>query len=149
MTQPIVRRLDHVAVVVSDTESALTFYRDKLGLRVVASEENERVSVRLTYLDMGNAYLQLVEPFDRDSAIGAWLAKNGEGLHHVCFGADDVAGAVSALSGSNVAPPPQSGRGRPSGFIAADSCPHNVIVEFTQFDHDADVAGTPGWIAGK
>ena len=79
----MIRRLDHIAVVVSDTEQALLHFRDRLGLRVAAVDEPPEVPVRLTYLDLGNTYLQLVEPLDPGHATAVWLAENGEGLHHV------------------------------------------------------------------
>ncbi len=93
-----IRRLDHVAVLVRSTDEALRFYRDRLGLTVHSSEELETPRVRLTYLDAGNAYLQLVEPLTDDSPLSAWLDEHGEGLHHICFGVDDVPAAVASLS---------------------------------------------------
>ena len=86
----MIRRLDHVAVAVADTDVALAYFRDHLGLAVVAVDFPPEVPVKLTYLDLGNTYLQLVEPLDPDHALAAWLATNGEGLHHICFGVDDV-----------------------------------------------------------
>ena len=50
--------------------------------------------MRLTYLDAGNAFLQLVEPLDPASALATWLDEHGEGLHHICFGVDDVPAAA-------------------------------------------------------
>ena len=94
----LLRRLDHVAVVVRDTESALAFYSGKLGLSVASSEEVASPHVKLTYLDAGNAYLQLVEPLDDQSPLARWLDEHGEGLHHICFGVDDVEEAVASLS---------------------------------------------------
>ena len=94
----VVRRLDHVAIVVRSTAEALRFYEEHLGLRVHSSEEIEAPPVRLTYVDTGNAFLQLVEPLDETSSIAGWLSEHGEGLHHVCFGVDDVEQAVTSLS---------------------------------------------------
>jgi methylmalonyl-CoA/ethylmalonyl-CoA epimerase len=51
----LLRRLDHVAVLVRDTEEALRFYHERLGLPLHSSEEIEKPHVRLTYLDAGNA----------------------------------------------------------------------------------------------
>ena len=92
------RRLDHVAVLVRSTDEALEFYAGRLGLRVHSSEVIEQPHVRLTYLDAGNMFLQFVEPLDGDSPLTRWLEEHGEGLHHLCFGVDDVATAVRALS---------------------------------------------------
>ena len=93
------RRLDHVALVVRDTDEALRFYRDRLGLRVASSEELPGQQVRLTHLDAGNAYIQLVEPLQLDSPLQSWLDEHGEGLHHLCFGVDDVDATPGWLDG--------------------------------------------------
>ena len=143
----LVRRLDHVAVVVRDTDAALPFYTSRLGLRVAASEEIPSPHVRLTYIDVGNAYLQLVEPLDAGSPLAAWLEEHGEGLHHVCFGVDDVPSAVAALSDPGAEVALGSGRGRVSSFVsAADS--RGVRIECTEFVHAVDVEATRGWLDG-
>ena len=139
------RRLDHVAIVVRSTESALGFYERRLGLRVHSSEEIEAPHVRLTYLDTGNAFLQLVEPLDPDSPLQAWLDEHGEGLHHICFAVDDVAATVTDLSDDGLAPSLGSGRGRSSAFVQT-SVSNGVRIECTEFDHSDDVAGVAGWI---
>jgi methylmalonyl-CoA/ethylmalonyl-CoA epimerase len=129
----MIRGLDHVAVMVADSEAALRYFRDRLGLRVVAVDEPPEVPVRLTYLDLGNAFLQLVEPLDPDHPTAAWLAANGEGLHHICFGVDDVEDELRRLGPPGAAVPPLgSGRGRPAGFPAGDP-PHGVRIECTTF----------------
>ena len=69
----VLRRLDHVAVLVRSTDDALRFYRDHLGLTVHSSEEIPIPPVRLTYLDAGNAFVQLVEPLEGDSDLAKWL----------------------------------------------------------------------------
>lgn len=89
--------LDHLAIVVPDTEEALRVWRDRLALKVLYSEVVNAGSVRLTHLDLGNTQLQLVEPLTADHPLKAWLAKNGPGLHHLCFKVDDVAQAHAEL----------------------------------------------------
>ena len=141
-----IRRLDHVAIAVRDTDAALERLGGGYALAVVASEEIESPHVRLTYLDCGNAYIQLVEPLDDESPIAEFLAESGEGLHHICFGVDDVAAGAEALSADGTPPAAiGSGRGRPSAFVAGD-LPSGVRVEVTEFDRDQDVEGTPGWL---
>lgn len=136
----MIRRLDHVAVAVRDTEAALAHFRDRLGLEVVAVDEPPEVPVRLTYLDLGNAWLQLVEPLVEDHPLSAWLAEHGDGLHHICFGVDDVVGELERIGPPGIPVPPLgSGRGRPAGFPAGDP-PHGVRIECTQFDRAEDGA---------
>jgi methylmalonyl-CoA/ethylmalonyl-CoA epimerase len=139
------RRLDHVAVAVRDTELALRYFRDRLGLEVARSEELESPRVRLTYLDAGNVYIQLLEPLEPGEPLARWLAENGEGLHHVCFGVDDVLGAARELSADGAAPVAGSGRGRVSAFVPGPP-EHGVLVECTEFRRAEDVDRTPGWL---
>jgi len=142
----ILRRLDHVAFVVRDTEAALGYFRDRLGLRLVSSEEIDRPPVRLSYLDCGNAYIQLVEPRDPTIPLARHLEEHGEGLHHVCFGVDDVSAAAAVLAASG-APPVTlgSGRGRVSAFVPGEM-EHGVVIECTEFRRAEDVDAVRGWI---
>ena len=87
--------LDHLAIVVPDTEEALKVWRDKFGLSVLYSEVVNAGTVRLTHLDLGNTHLQLVQPLTPDHPLQAWLARNGPGLHHFCLKVEDVAEAKS------------------------------------------------------
>ncbi len=144
----LVRRLDHVALVVKSTADALRFYEGDLGLRVQSSEEIESPPVRLTYVDAGNAFLQLVEPLDATSAIATWLEEHGEGLHHVCFGVDDVEQAVSSWSDPGSVVHLGNGRGRVSSFVATERS-HGVRIECTEFDRAEDVDAMPGWLEGS
>jgi methylmalonyl-CoA/ethylmalonyl-CoA epimerase len=144
----LLRRLDHVAILVRSTEDALTFYEGHLGLRMHSSEVVQAPHVRLTYLDAGNAYVQLVEPLDGDSPLGRWLDEHGEGLHHICFGVDDVAAAVASLSDDGAAITLGSGRGRVASFVDTDSS-HGVRIECTEFDRAQDVDGTRGYLSSR
>jgi methylmalonyl-CoA/ethylmalonyl-CoA epimerase len=128
------RQLDHVAVVVRDTERALAYFTGRLGLEVASSEVVERPHVRLTYLDAGSVAVQLVEPLDDASPLAQHLAEHGEGLHHICFAVADVPGTAAELADPG-APHVTvgSGRGRPSAFIPGD-LHHGVRVEVTKVD---------------
>lgn len=142
-----IRRLDHVAVAVRDTEEALLHFRDRLGLRVVLSEEIPVPPVRLTYLHAGNAFLQLVEPLDPEIELARFLEERGQGLHHVCFGVDDPLEAAAELAPPGApAPVRGSGRGRVSSFVPGGPV-HGVRIECTEFRHGEDVEGEPGWLA--
>ena len=140
------RRLDHVAIVVRETETALAYFSEKLGLEIARSEEIPYPKVRLTYLDAGNAYIQLVEPLDTTSEIAQTLANDGEGLHHICFGVEDVLGTAHLLAESrDLHPQPGSGRGRVSAFVPGGAV-FGVRIEFTEFRYEEDVEASEGWL---
>lgn len=144
MSERVLKRLDHVAVVVRDTDVAIEHFSGTLGLEVVSSEVLPEPNVRLTYLDLGNTLLQLVEPLDEQSAVAAALAEGGEGLHHLCFAVNSVAEAATALADPPQAPVLGSGRGRASAFVAGQ-VRHGVRLECTEFRRDVDLGGD-GWL---
>jgi methylmalonyl-CoA/ethylmalonyl-CoA epimerase len=144
----LLRRLDHVAVLVRDTDEALRFYSGRLGLTVASSEEIPTPHVRLTYLDAGNAYIQLVQPLSGDSPLTVWLDEHGEGLHHICFGVDDVAATVGELSDPGAEISMGTGRGRVSSFVSA-AASHGVRIECTEFVRAQDVDERPGYLDGR
>jgi methylmalonyl-CoA/ethylmalonyl-CoA epimerase len=82
--------LDHVAIVVKNTEEALRFYSDTLELPLVFREVLDDQAVRLTHLDMNNVHLQLVEPLTKDHILQSFLKQQGEALHHICFQVKDI-----------------------------------------------------------
>jgi methylmalonyl-CoA/ethylmalonyl-CoA epimerase len=126
------RRLDHVAIAVHSPEAAIEYLSGRLGLGVVHVEELDDPPVRLTYLDAGNAFIQLVSPRVDDCDLARWLAEHGPGLHHICFGVDDVEEAVAFLSDGELPRPKLSrGRGRPSAFLAVDAPIGNMMIECT------------------
>lgn len=128
----MIERLDHVAIVVADTERALAFFRDRLGLEVIAVDEPEppAPAVRLTYLATGSIPIQLVEPLDASSAAAVWLAEQGEGLHHICFAAADVDAEIRLLVGDTPYEP-GSGLGKLAAFVPG-ALPHGTRIEFTE-----------------
>ncbi|WP_182870483.1 VOC family protein [Rhodopirellula sp. JC639] len=131
---PLFNRLDHIAIVVRDTDEALAFYRDQLGLPVVLSEEIPSGNVRLTHLDMGNVHLQLVQPLTEDHPLHAHLAQHGEGLHHLCFQTNDVAESLAELPARGMRAksetPHDAPRGRKAGFIDPETT-RGVVWEMT------------------
>src|ERR1044072_7129779 len=89
-------RIDHIGIACFDLDKTVEFYRATYGFEVYHSEVNEEQGVREAMLkvnetsDGGATYLQLLEPPREASAVGKWLAKNGEGVHHIAFGTADV-----------------------------------------------------------
>ena len=67
--------LDHIAIAVSDTQQALSIWRDQLGFPLLYSQVVNEGTVRLTHLDLGNAQLQLVEPLTREHPL--WRLARG------------------------------------------------------------------------
>jgi len=128
------KELDHLAIVVRDTDESLKFYRDVLGLPVLFSQELPDQPVRLTHLDMGNTHLQLVQPLSDDHPLQAWLDEHGEGLHHFCFFVDSVEKMIETLPEHGIPSRDKTPRSGPNRRRAAFIDPENtrgVLIEIT------------------
>ncbi len=91
--------IDHLGIAVKSLAEARKFY-EKLGLQVMPEETVEAEKVRLAMVPIGESRLELLEPTSPDSPIGKFLAKRGEGLHHVALHISDLAGTVERLKSS-------------------------------------------------
>ncbi|HEY3100825.1 MAG TPA: methylmalonyl-CoA epimerase, partial [Methylomirabilota bacterium] len=91
------RRIHHVGVVVKRLTDAYRFYRDVLGLPLLKEQTIDAQGVRAALLAAGDTEIELLEPLDAASGIGRFLARRGEGLHHLCFETPDVGTALTNL----------------------------------------------------
>lgn len=94
-------RIDHLGIAVKSLAAAKDIY-EKLGLSVSPEEVVEQEKVRLVMVPVGESRLELLEATSEDSTIAKFIAKRGEGLHHVCVRVPDLAVAVEKLKGDGV-----------------------------------------------
>ncbi len=94
-------QIDHIGVAVKSLASAKAIY-EKLGLSVSAEETVEQEQVRLVMVPVGDSRLELLEATSEDSTIAKFIAKRGEGLHHVCLKVPDLPAAVRRLKEDGV-----------------------------------------------
>lgn len=93
--------IDHLGIAVKSLANAKSIY-EKLGLTLSAEEVVEQEKVRLVMVPVGESRLELLEPTSDDSTIAKFLAKRGEGLHHVCLKVPNLAAAVAKLKQEGV-----------------------------------------------
>jgi methylmalonyl-CoA/ethylmalonyl-CoA epimerase len=90
--------LSHVSIVVPDLAAAARRLRDVYGLVVGEARVNEEQGVRLAYVELGNARIELMEPARADSPVAKFLERNPNGgIHHFCLAVEDVEGTVTQL----------------------------------------------------
>jgi methylmalonyl-CoA/ethylmalonyl-CoA epimerase len=88
--------IDHLGIAVKSLTQARKFY-EQLGLKPMPEETVEAEQVRLSMVPVGQSRIELLEPTSEDSPIAKFLAKRGEGLHHVALHVDDLSGTVERL----------------------------------------------------
>jgi methylmalonyl-CoA epimerase len=93
--------IDHLGIAVKSLAAAKGIY-EKLGLSVSPEETVEQEKLRLVMVPVGESRLELLEPTSEDSTIAKFIAKRGEGLHHVCMRVPDLVTAVEKLKKDGV-----------------------------------------------
>ncbi len=141
-------RIHHVGIVVRSLEQAYAFWRDAVGLTVHKEATVKDQGVRAALLPCGETEIELLEPIDPEGGVAKFLAKRGEGLHHLCFETDDVAQALTAAKAKGlpmIDETPRPGLAGMIGFLHPKaSC--GVLVEYATPPPGA-AAGQAGEIA--
>jgi methylmalonyl-CoA/ethylmalonyl-CoA epimerase len=96
-----VRGLAHVGILVPDLEPARALFL-RLGCPVTGPELDEELGLRLLWVEVGQATLELVAPARDDSRAAAAIARGEVGVHHVALRVDDVRGAIAELVAAGI-----------------------------------------------
>ncbi len=132
--------IDHLGIAVKSIAAARGFY-EALGLSVVHEEEVPEEQVRTAMIPVGESRIELLEATSEDSPVGRFLAKRGEGLHHVALHVDDISGTLESLKAKGVrliSDDLQIGAGGHLYFFIHPESAGGVLVEICQ-DSIADV----------
>jgi len=117
----MIKKLDHIAIAVRDIETAAKFYTEHLGLSIAKIEEVPTEKVRVAFIQIGDVWIELLEPTAEDSPISKFLDKRGEGLHHIGYRVDDCAAALEAMVAAGATPidkaPRPGSRGTTVAFV--------------------------------
>lgn len=127
--------LDHIGIAVANLAEALAFYRDALGLDVEATEEVASQRVRVSFIPVGEAALELLEATGEDSPIAKYVGRRGPGLHHITLRVDDIHAALAELKARGIRlidETPRPGAHRSLVAFVHPAGTHGVLVELTQ-----------------
>ena len=128
-------KIDHIGIAVHSIEASLPLYRDAFGLNYLGEDVVESQGVRVVFLEIGESLIELLEPTRDDSPIAKFLAKNGEGIHHMAMGCDDIEAARDQALQSSIRllsdGPIDGAHGKLITF-AHPKDTGRVLIEFTQ-----------------
>jgi len=95
---PIVDGLAHVGIAVRSLAESVPRWTEGLGFRLVDTVTLDSMGLNIAFLEAGDATLELLESFRPDSAVGKFLEKRGEGIHHLSFFVPDIEAALARAS---------------------------------------------------
>lgn len=117
----LLTEIDHVAIAVNDLEAAIDYYAKAFGAEVHHREVVDSDGVEEALVKVADSYIQLTAATREDSPIAKFLAKKGEGLHHVGYRVDDCAAALASMVEAGATPidaePRPGSRGTTVAFV--------------------------------
>ena len=134
-TGPRLTEIDHVGLAVLDLEKAAAEYREAFGIEPVHRERVEDQGVDEVLFQVGTSYIQLLGSLGKDTPVGRFLERRGEGVHHIGYRVNDVASALSSLRDSGIPlvdeEPRPGSRGTTVAFVHPKGF-RGVLVELVQ-----------------
>ena len=133
MEAAVLLRIDHVGIACRNLDEAIARYESTFGLAVMSREENPEQGVKEAMLQVGQAsggptWVQLLEPTGPDTPVGKFIARRGEGLHHVGYAVADITAALASIGATPIR--------------AIDQRPrHGSMGASIAFLHPADLGG--------
>ncbi len=126
--------LHHVAVVVADLDAAVARFR-ALGFIGGERFSMPEQAVEVVTFRSGAGWIELIRPTDPDGPIARFLAKRGEGMHHVAYAVPDLEAKLAELESAGVrlidTAPRTGAHGWRIAFVHPDAC-GGVLTEFVQ-----------------
>jgi methylmalonyl-CoA epimerase len=128
-------KIDHIGVAVRSLQDAARIYADGLGMGVGPAEEVTDQKTRVAMIPIGESRIELLEATDADSPVARFIARRGEGIHHICLQVDDLADIVSRLKGAGITmidEEPRKGAGNRLVAFVHPSAVGGVLLELSQ-----------------
>jgi methylmalonyl-CoA epimerase len=123
-------KIKHIGLAVSDLEAAKRFYEESLGLNV--EREETLGEMKIAFVPVGEVNIELIQSTTEDGVIAKFIAKRGEGVHHIAYEVEDVSSALEELKARGVnlvdETPREGAGGTEVAFVHPKSA-HGVLTE--------------------
>lgn len=129
-----ITKINHIAIAVSDVDTALSFWQDALGLTVDHIEDVPSQQATVVFIPVGESEVELVKPTSADTGVARFIAERGGGMHHLCFEVDNIEEMLAQLKEKGIRlinESPLELPGRRMAFIHPKST-GGVLVELYQ-----------------
>ncbi len=140
----MLNRIHHLGYAVEDLEAASLFYKENFGALPGEPEAVEEQGIVVTMFRVGESRIELVQPTRLDSPVGKFLARRGEGFHHVAYQVDDLEAVLTHLRSNGVElvdEKPRMGAGGTRMAFVHPKDTFGVLTELVELPHEADKRG--------
>jgi len=131
----LLQKIHHLGYAVEDLEAASRLYQERFGARLEEPEMVADQGVKASMFRVGESRIELLEPTGPDTPVGKFLAKRGEGLHHVAFQVEDIEATLEELGRDGVElidEEPRVGAGGTRMAFVHPRSVHGVLTELVE-----------------
>jgi methylmalonyl-CoA epimerase len=128
-------KIDHIGIAVKSLTDALKVYEGAIGLNVSGFDQVDEQGVRVAMLTIGESRIELLEPTGTNSPIEKFMAKRGEGIHHIAVRVDNIEKALERLKASGmrlIDQVPRRGAHNTRIAFVHPSSTHGVLLELVE-----------------
>lgn len=129
------RKIEHIGIAVKDMQAATKIYSSLLGYAHYKTEQVASEGVNTAFFTCGDSKIELLEATSNESTIAKFIAKKGEGVHHIAFAVDDIKKEVSRLEKEGfevLNPEPKIGADNKWVVFLHPKSSNGVLVELCQ-----------------
>lgn len=131
----MIKKIDHIAIAVSDLDAEIKRYRDVFGMEFHGTETVEEQKVKVAFFSVGDVHIELTAPTEEDSPVGKFINKRGTGIHHIAYEVDDLKAQIQDFQDKDIRmidKEPRVGAGNCKIAFAHPKSFSGVLVELKQ-----------------
>jgi methylmalonyl-CoA/ethylmalonyl-CoA epimerase len=131
----MMKKIEHIGIAVKDLEAANEFYTKLFGKPPYKTETVESESVSTSFFNVGESKIELLEATAPESAIAKFIAKKGEGVHHIAYAVDDIKAEMERMRAEGfivLNDEPKRGADNKLVCFLHPKTTHGVLIELCQ-----------------
>lgn len=131
----MLKKIDHIGVAVQNIEKSIPLFRDLLGIPLEKVYESDAIKTKIAFFPLGDSTIELIEAMDPSSPVAKFIQKRGEGIHHICFGVENVEAALRHFEAQGIELLNQKPRRTENGDLIAFLNPkstNGVLIELVE-----------------
>ncbi len=131
----MLKKIEHIGVAVQNIEKSIPLFRDLLGIPLEKVYESDAIKTKIAFFPLGDSTIELIEAMDPSSPVAKFIQKRGEGIHHICFGVENVEAALRHFEAKGIELLNQKPRRTENGDLIAFLNPkstNGVLIELVE-----------------
>lgn len=133
----MLKKIEHIGVAVQNIEKSIPLFRDILGIPLEKVYESDAIKTKVAFFPLGDSTIELIEAMDPSSPVAKFIQKRGEGIHHICFGVENVEAALRHFEAQGIELLNQTPKRMENGDLIAFLNPkstNGVLIELVEIE---------------